>query len=641
GADAVTLANDAAHALQADEIMLAAKDTLTLKTGSALDAQGAAGNAGSYETDGNGAFVRAASTTATFARTGSPDRSAGTLIGEAGSSIAAADSIVHDATKENAFKGATRFEQEKTVNGVVERTSVDGNLAVGATRINFGEAPGSAEGITYSQAELNAFNSLKGLTLTSYTTFDLYTGKTETVNGLVTTSGVKVGGLDGDNKPTLQNLTLQGAGLAGIDNAGQTAQLNAKNLALANPNNAATFTTGSTLGSGNLAVTADTLTLGAGAKAIQGFGAVTVTANELVAATGTGSLDIAAPATLNVARISGEKASNQSLTAAGALTVAQHAADRTLAPVTALGAKWAMQGSSVDFNSHAELPSGSFKLTATAGDVELGANAQVDVAGRAVQFFDVTKPSWGGTAEFVSETGNVTFADRALRDVALQDIAQVDVSAAKGGDAGTLIVRAANGTVSLADGSVIGAIPVDADGQRGEGARALIDTGTLASFSALNTALNSGGFDGERDLRVRAGDVSIASTDVVKAQVIKISVDGDPGVVGDGKLDVAGTLDASGEAAGRIELFAKNDVNVKSTAKLAAVSSGINEDGGDVVIGTRDGEINLVASDPGKGIDVLGGAGGQGGTVLLRAPRFDSDLSDGIARDDDVAVNAL
>ncbi len=629
GATEVMLANDSAHALKTGEIMLAAKDTLTLKAGSALDAQGAAGDAGAYETDGNGAFVRAASTTATFARSGSPDRSAGSLIGEAGSTIAAADSITLDATKENAFKGATRFEQEKTVNGVVQRTRVAGNLAVGATRINFGEAPGSAEGITFNQAELDAYNSLKGLTLTSYTTFDMYTGKTETVNGVVTASGVKIGGLDGDNKPTLQNLTLQGAGLAGIGNAGQTAQINAKNLTLANPADAKFSLPKDAdgnevaLGSGNLAVIADTLTLGTGVKAIKGFGSVTVTANELVAATGTGSLAIDAPATLNVARISGEKASNQNLTAAGALTVAQRTADRTLAPVTVLGAKWAMQGSSIDFNSHAELPSGTFKLTATAGDVKLGANAQVDVAGRAVQFFDVTKPSWGGTAEFVSENGNVEFAGGS----------KVDVSAAAGGDAGTLIVRAAKGTVSLADGSVSGTSAADADGQRGEGARALIDSGTLASFSALNTALNRGGFDGARDLRVRTGDVSIAKTDVVKAQAIKISADGDSNVVGDGKINVAGTLDASGEKAGSIELFAKNNVNVESTARLAAVSSGANEDGGDIEIGTRDGQLNLAANGPGKGINVSGGKGGQGGTVLLRALRIGSDT--------DVAVNAL
>ncbi|MDP1900214.1 MAG: filamentous hemagglutinin, partial [Rubrivivax sp.] len=492
GAQSVTLANDAVHALQAGEIMLAATDTLTLKSGSAIDAQGSTGDAGAYETAGNGAFVRAASTTASFTRSGSPDRSQGTLVGEVGSTVTAADSITLDATLANDYQGTATFAK----NG----GAVAGNLAVGATRVNFGAAPTGAEGITYSQAELDGLD-LKSLALTSYSTFDLY-------------GDVRVGQLDANGKPVMQSLVLQGAGLAGVDNAGQTAQLNAQNLTLANAAGA-TFMSGGAPGSGDLAVTADTLTLGVGDKAIQGFSAVTVTANELVAATGTGSLAIAAPATLNVARISGEKASNQSLTAAGALTVAQRTSDRTLAPVTALGAKWAMQGTSVDFNSHAELPSGTFKLAATAGDVELGANAQVDVAGRAVQFFDVTKPSWGGTAEFVSDNGNVEFVAGS----------KVNVSAAAGGDAGTLIVRAAKGTVSLADGSVRGAVPADADGQRGEGARAVIDTGTLASFSALNTALNSGGFDGERDLRVRTGDVSIASTDVVKAQVIKISVD--------------------------------------------------------------------------------------------------------------------
>jgi filamentous hemagglutinin family protein len=616
GADAVTLANDAAHALKAGEVMLAARDTLTLKSGSAIDAQGEPGDAGHYQTEGNGAFVRAASTTATFARTGSPDGSLGTLIGEAAvkddngsvitptSSIAVADSIALDATKKNAFKGTTKFEKEKTENGEVIRTAVAGNLAVGATRVNFGAAPSGAEGITYTQAELDALD-LKALALTSYSTFDLY-------------GDVRVGRLDADGKPVMKNLTLQGAGLAGIDNAGKTAQLNAQNLSLAN-STASTFTAGGTLGSGELAVTADTLALGAGDKAIKGFGSVTVTANELVATTGAGKLDIDAPATLNVARISGERGSDQSLRSTGALTVAQHVADRVLAPVTALGAKWALQGAGVDFDTHAELPSGSIKLTATTGNIELGENAKIDVAGRAVQFFDVSSPSWGGTAEFVSVNGNVEFEAPIGLDADGNVIPGVDVSAAAGGDAGTLIVRAANGTFTLVDGSVSGAAPKDADGNRGEGARVDIDTGTLTSFSTLNSALNSGDFDGERKLRVRSGDVAVASTDTVKAHDIKIAVD-------NGKLDVAGSLDVSGEDAGRIELFASNDVSVQEGAKLLAKSTGGNEDGGDIEIGTRDGKLDLAS---GSAIDVSGGADGQGGTVLLRAARTANDVNIG------------
>lgn len=603
GADTVTLANDASHALEAGEILLVAADTLTLKSGSVINAQGEEGAAGHYETAGGGALVRAAATTATFARTGNPDRTQGTLVGEVGSKIIAADSITLDATKENAYKGTAIYNK----NGVM----VVGNLAVGASRVNLGAAPVTAEGISYSQAELNELE-LKELTLTSYSTFDLY-------------GDVQVGQLDANGKPVLQNLTLQGAGLAGIDNVGQTARINAKNFTLTNPNNAATFTAGGALGSGNLAVTTDTLRLGEGSKKIQGYGGVTVTASELIGA-GTGTLDVNAPVTLNLGRISGERGANQELNASGALVVANRLADHALAPVTALGAKWALAGTRVDFNSHAELPSGSFKLSARGGDVKLGAEAKVDVAGRSVQFFDVSKPSWGGTAEFVSDAGNVEFVAGS----------NVDVSAAAGGDAGTLIVRAQNGEVSIADRTVKGGAAADADGRRGEGARVALDTGTLASFSALNTALNSGGFDGERDLRVRTGDVSIAAGDTVKALDIKIAADG-------GKLDVMGVLDASGDDAGRIELFAKNDVNVLDTARLKAESTGMLEDGGDIEIGTRDGNLNLAA---GSTVDLSGGAGGRGGTLLLRAQRTANDVNIGaldsrITGARSVAVEAL
>ena len=51
--------------------------------------------------------MRAASTHAAFSRTGSPDRSEGALVGEAGSTIRAVNSITLDATKQNAFAGTT------------------------------------------------------------------------------------------------------------------------------------------------------------------------------------------------------------------------------------------------------------------------------------------------------------------------------------------------------------------------------------------------------------------------------------------------------------------------------------------------------------------------------------------------------
>ncbi|QHE75953.1 filamentous haemagglutinin family protein [Hydrogenophaga sp. PBL-H3] len=600
GADTVTLANDASHALSAPEVILAARDTVTLRSGSVIDAQGEGGDAGSYTTAGNGALVRAASTSARFQRTGDPDRSAGTLIGETGSVVRAAGAITIDATRNNAFKGTTEFRKS----GV----DVAADLSVGATRINFGAAPAAAEGITYSQADLDALSDTKNLVLTSYSTFDLY-------------GDVQVGREGADGKSTLERLTLQGAGLAGIDNSGRTATVRADNLTLNNPASVA-FAAGGALGTGTLELVTDTLTLGVGTKAVQGFSQVHVTGNEVVVATGQGATTFSAPTTLNVARLSGESRSNQAIASTGALVVNRTVSDRVLAEVTALGAQMSLAGSSVNFNAQAVLPSGALSLQATGGDLTVGANASIDVAGRTVRFFDTSAAAQAGQITLGGTTGDVNVVGGA----------RLDVSAAAGGDAGTLVVRAVNGTVGLADGTVRGAAVADASGQRGDGARVDIDTGTLASFSNLNQALNQGGipdgnggysagFDGERTLRVRQGDVTIAAGDTTKAQDIRMSVDG-------GALTVAGQLDASGADAGRVELFGKNDVTLAASARIAAVSSGARQDGGDVVIGTRDGTIRL----NGGSIQLGGGAGGEGGTLLLRAPR--------VAGNTDVAVTA-
>lgn len=599
GASEVTLANDAAHALTASEVILAATDTVALRAGSKIDAQGAAGSAGTYTTAGNGALVRAASTTATLKRTGSPDRTQGTLTGAVGTTIRAASSIALDATQTNAFAGTLDFSK----NGAQANTSVpvEGNLAIGASLVNLGAAPADAGGKTFGQAELTALGGLESLALTSYSTFDLY-------------GDVQVGAVDANGQPTLKTLVLDGAGLNGVNTAGQTAQLRAHTLKLTNTSGAA-FPSGAVAGTGTLQVNADTVVLGEGATGIKvkGFSAVNVHANELLAQ-GVGSTGIdAATTTLNVARLSGARLASQTLTSTGALTVASRAADRALEPISALGAKWAMQGTSVNFDAQAVLPSGDFSAHATAGNVTVGANAVVDVSGRAVQFFDVSRPPMAGTATLTSDTGNMVISAGA----------DINVSGAAGGDAGTLVLNATKGTVAVADGSVRGTTAADAQGKHGEGARARVDTGTLASFSDLNTALNSGGFSGERNVRVRSGNVQVAAADTVSAKQVRIVAD-------DGSLTVAGAVNASGAEAGRIALYASGNVILEGTGSLSATASGAVQDGGIVEVGTQTGSLEFKA---GSAVNVAGVAGGRGGSVLLRAPRINGDT--------DVAVTAL
>lgn len=645
GADTVTLANDAAHALKGGEIILAAKDTLTLKTGSAIEAQGDAGDAGNYTATGNGALVRAASSKASFERSGSPDGTSGVLTGEAGSTIKASSSIALDATKKTDFQGTTIFADAKG-------NSVAGNLAMGATRVSFGDAPTDSEGLVFSQTELDGLNSLESLALTSYNTFDLY-------------GDVSVGGIDAQGKPTMQNLTLRGAGLAGLGNSGKTANLRATELLIDNPANA-TYVAGGALGDGTLAIQADRLVLGQGNKKIQGYSTVNVTANELIGR-GTGETDIAADTFLHVARISGEKSSNQTLDAIGMLNATKIKADHALAAVNALGAKWALSGTEVLFDTQATLPSGQFKLTATnitttvttiskptpatiptptttsetttssrsttttettiknettttpkttittitetttatlptTGKLELGANAEVDVAGRTVEFFDVSRPASAGKAELVSDNG----------DVVLQAGAVVNVSAAAGGDAGDVIIRATRGTAIVAGNTLQGSSPADVAGERGEGARFELDVSTLADFSALNTTLNQGEFDGARSVRVRSGDLNVAASDTVRAHDIKLSADS-------GRLTVRGEINADGDEGGSIQLYSGDRLTLEDGAKLSARALQDKRDGGTVTLGSTSEDAVLA----GGSISTAGLAGGQDGTVLIRAGRFD------------------
>ncbi|PZO12626.1 MAG: filamentous hemagglutinin [Burkholderiales bacterium] len=585
GSNALTLANDAQSALSAPEVMLAARETLTLRTGSVIDAQGAAGDAGTYSTVGNGAFVRAASTSANFERTGTPDRSAGTLLGGAGSVVRAARSITLDATRDNRFEGQALFRK-----GGVD---VAGELAVGASRVSLGTPTAPVDGVTYSQAELDTLLGLDALTLTSYSSFDLY-------------GNVQVGGVGTNGRPTLKNLTLQGAGLAGLANTGATAQVRAQRLTLANTAGAS-FTPAFTPGTGNLEVLADTLVLGQGDKKVDGFGQLNITANEVIAA-GTGKTDALGQTTMATARLGGESGAHQTLNSGnGTLAVIQAVPSQPLAASTALGAGWTLNAQAVTFDTRADLASGQLTLNASGGDVTLGENAAINVAGRDVAFFNTTRGTWGGTVVLSSTTGDVNAAAGSC----------IDVSSGAGADAGTLVLNAARGRVTLHDNNVLGHARADADGQRGQGSRVRVDAGTLANASVINRALNTGGFDGERTLRARGGDLNVAAGDTVSAKRVTLSADA-------GSIQVAGTVSASGAEGGQVGLYAGQSVVLANGGRLEAAATAAGGDGGQVEIGAVNGGVDLRA---GSQIDLAAGAGGEGGTLHLRAQRIGNDVA--------------
>lgn len=601
GANSVTLTNDAANPLQAPEIMLASTDKLTLTAGSAIVADGSKADAGSYSIVGDGALVRVAATDATLNRTGTT-RTLGTLDVGTGTQLTSSRAIQLDATKATNFDGNFTFTRL-------------GVLSLGATRMSFGDTTGQGpqdKGIIFSPAKLAQFNGLEALKLQSYSTFDFY-------------GPASLGSVDANGNYQISNLVMEGGGIVGYGAANQTANIAAKSLQL-NNTSAAAFNLGTTsggtapvTGSGNLTITADSLILGAGDKTIAGFSKATASANEILGQ-GSGSLKVQGNADINTARISGGV--EQSVNATGVLNANNKTSSQTLAQVTGLASKWALSGTTLNFDTQAILPSGQLSLNATTGDLNVNANALLDAAGRAKDFFGTSKSTYGGNVKLASAGGNI--------NVALGTV--VDVSGAAGADAGSLSISATNGKATL-NGTFHAATPVDADGKQGKGGEADLDVNALNNATDFSQKLAAlGEFSGKQDYRVRTGDVTIAAADNVKTQHFILSADG-------GAITVSGKVDASGDNGGIIEMYAKNDLTLKAGSQLIAKGladdngAGTPGNGGTVLLSSDTGTVSaeVFAADGitrlanAAKIDVsgktVGSAKGEGGQVIFRADR--------------------
>ncbi|MEI2415013.1 filamentous hemagglutinin family protein [Orrella sp. JC864] len=249
------------------------------------------------------------------------------------------------------------------------------------------------------------------------------------------------------------------------------------------------------------------------------------------------------------------------------------------------------------------LPSGRLAATAEGG-ITLGANSRLDLAGRAIGFFDVVKHTWGGDVLLESAAG----------DIVQQAGSLIDVSAAHNA-AGTVQLTATGegaGRVVL-DGALMGAGVSSRDGGRLD-VRAQVlgnDAAALsASFATLNNALNEGGFTGARSFGIKQG--SLVISDALRAHEVVVSADG-------GSLTVTGRIDASGQVPGIIRLAARDDLVLAGTAVLDARGTELQVDGyGQAIHAKNRGHIELAS---------------RGGWLRLQAgSRMDLSSPDGVNR---------
>ncbi|OEZ32230.1 filamentous haemagglutinin family protein [Variovorax boronicumulans] len=412
---------------------------------------------------------------------------------------------------------------------------------------------------------------------------------------------------------------------------------------------------GSLLGHGTLDVSAARIVLGhapntqpdAGYSADRlalGFGTVNLNASERITANGKGTLAVyhqqgayvtgkgydhtGGQLNLRTPLLTGEAGSNNRITAGGDIVVSAPAGAQT-AGDAALGAQLALTGRNITIDGTVGLPSGKLQLTAS-GDVTLGAGSRIDLAGRAVKFFEQTRYSRGGDLEVTSTAGNIAQAAGSVIDLSATHNRGGSLQATALGagagriDLGGRILGTASGTYD-AGGTIV---PYDA-------AEISLRGQTVADFAGLNTRLNEGGVTGARRFQIKQGDLAIG--DEVKARVVEVTLDG-------GSLTVNGRIDASGFQVGAIRLAAKGDLTVNGT--LDAHATGLRVDSyGKIIDSPNRAIVDLTST---HGTLTLGG----GAAIDLRAGTAVSAAqgNDGIARgtlalnaprrgDDDVAVN--
>ena len=272
-----------------------------------------------------------------------------------------------------------------------------------------------------------------------------------------------------------------------------------------------------------------------------------------------------------------------------------------------------IDGKTVINSTLLEAPSAQVKLTAS-GDITILDNASILTTGSKQTSAQSGTSSYfnGGSIELQSSAGAVNLAGNSLLDVSAHK--EIDKSGVVfyNGDAGAILLSAAAKGVTLS-GTVMGKTV------NGQGGSLTVDSATLAGvggLDGLSTTLSGGGFNNKINIHSRSGDLSLSAGKTLTGREVVIAADG-------GAIDLSGTINANGvkagEKGGRVELYAGTALELESGASISAKGAD-GADGGTVTLSSLAadkiaGDYALQAKSGSK-IDV---SGVVGGTVSFRA----------------------
>jgi filamentous hemagglutinin family protein len=612
--------------LQASEVLLGATEQVRVTDHAVVSARGLGSGivATTLSVDGDNALLRVAlGGQDVLRRSNPPSSGTGNLLIDSGALLSVGTgindctgncSILMDATGNTALAGSFAY------------GSAGGSLSIGANAVNLGETEnaGALYGVSLSNSQLGSLNNLSQLTLNSRGMINIYGDLRPVV-------------LDAKGNTVLEkfgNLLLDSAGLAGYNNEGKTALINAGTLTL--KNSAATGT--SVFGGGNLLITADNLILAGGNYSLSGFAvngsapAVQINVRDSITGRGNGRLNLEADSQIYSGSITGISGASTTINAAGYNLVLGKTLGGEMASA-GVGAKLNVAADTLLVDTALNYRAGSVNLTALQGgslaegvySLNLGEHAVVDVSAVSLAAgLNAPVKLAGGDITLSSQRQNIKTeaGSRLLLGSNLSGIA-----------AGSLNINAASGLATFAGTVTAAGTDVAHGGRLNMDVLALDNSLNPNGFSELNSLMSSAGLSGQIGLRLRQGDILIDNDQIVTAKNINISADS-------GSITVNGVLDASGASGGSIVLSAPTAVYLNTGSKLLANATRAAGDGGSVMLDTA----HQTAADTGNagssvpkvfgvesapGIRIASGAmidvsaqGGKNGDVRLRADRM-------------------
>lgn len=586
----LVLADDVA--ISAGELMFAALDDIRIGDGVSLVATGTgASTASSMGLSGDGAFVRvSADRGLALTRGNATLGTGGSLTFGSGVSLTGAE-VQIDATGQYTLAAGSQ--------PVLSAQS----LSIGARRISIGSASPEDDGLQLQGELLTSALGVDALALRSYSTIDLAAGTA----------------LQGSRPTGFSSLVLDAPTLRSLGGTGSLVTAAAADVLLTNTSGLSADASGE----GRLEVKAAPpvregrtggLTVGPGVMAMAFSDTVLESTGDIVF-DGTGGVKAAGDLSLSAARVTAATAANAAVSAAGALTVSGNGDARTLDEQTGVGAALTFSADRIVQAGHIRADAGRLDFIATgSGDALSFAEGSVTEA-RGFKTTTVDGHAYyadGGAISATASAGTVQV------DGALDVSAQIG-----GGNGGSLALSAKSGRVVFGEQVRV----AGGAGAGGLGGRFLIDAATLADggssldhvasligaadvVDAMGKVVRAGGFDHAVSIRVRTGDVALDSA--IKAHTVNLAAD-----AGSLTLGANSRIDADSDAGGVVGVFAGGDLNMLSGASIGARSMRVGAQGGDVVLASTAGRIDL---EQGAQIDV-GGDDALDGRITLRAQR--------------------